>query len=148
LKHLVLHYGDGGFDLLVPLALTVLIELRRFNELDLGKLSVREQIAEALKRSGVKSPKPLLDGALDRNSLVLLFDGLDEVSSDRRKAVAVKIADFLEEQGRCRAVITCRTQVYDQEFDTICDEIFEIEEFGDAQIRQFLESWQGQMPEG
>ena len=148
LKHLMLHYSEGGFDRPVPWVLTVLVELRRFNEPDLDEVSIREQILEALKRSSVKSPKPLLDGAIDRNSLILLFDGLDEVNSDRRKAVAEKVADFLEEQGQCRAAITCRTQVYDHEFDTLCEGIFEIEEFGDAQIRQFLESWHNQMPEG
>jgi hypothetical protein len=51
LKHLMLHYGDGGFELQVPSALTVLIELRRFNELDLANLSVQEQILDALKRN-------------------------------------------------------------------------------------------------
>jgi hypothetical protein len=148
LKHLMLHYSDGGFDRVIPWALAILIELRRINEVDLANIDIREQLLEALKRGGVKSPEPLLDGGLARRSVMLLLDGLDEVNTDRRKLVAQKITDFLDKNDECRAVITCRTQVYDQEFDTVSEKRFEIEEFRDAQIRQFLESWQDQMPEG
>jgi hypothetical protein len=151
-KRLMLHYGEGGFARFARSPLAVLIELRRFNELDLDEFSVREQILEELKRSVVKSPEPLLDGAIDRNSLILLFDGLDEVDSDRRKNIGDKIAGFLEQHVGCGVVITCRTQVYDheldREFDKVCETVLEIQEFGDAQIRQFLDSWQDQMPEG
>ena len=81
---------------------------------------------------------------------MLLFDGLDEVNSSVRKQVVQVIKDLLNNHKykQCRAIITCRTAVYQNEFAEVVNQTLEIIEFSDQQIRGFLQSWSSQMPPG
>jgi hypothetical protein len=87
-----------------------------------------------------------LEQALERGRVVLLLDGLDEVNTEKRPAVVKRIKDFLDTCEKCRVVITCRTQVYQGEFDGVVKQTLEVMEFTDAQIQQFLRPWQVEMP--
>ena len=83
---------------------------------------------------------------LKNGTLMLLFDGLDEVNTKERQRVVKQINDLLETNNKCRAIITCRTAVYHHEFAEKTEQTLEIVEFSDQQIQQFLQPWQKDMP--
>ena len=76
--------------------------------------------------------------------LLLLLDGLDEVSGSRRDDVVKYLQAFLKQYKHCRVIITCRTQVYiegGKKFDHCVDKTLEVKLFNDQQIRRFLYAW-------
>ncbi|MDD4905055.1 MAG: hypothetical protein PHD39_02690 [Methylobacter tundripaludum] len=87
-----------------------------------------------------------VEQALDKGELLLLFDGLDEVSYSERGRVVNAIKDLLANHPDCPVVITCRRAVYQNEFFDVVDETLLVKEFADAQIRQFLNAWAPDMP--
>jgi len=84
--------------------------------------------------------------SLARGTLMLLFDGLDEVDSQARQRVVQQIRDLMDTHGKCRVIITCRAAVYDNEFYDVVDKTLEIVESNDQQVQQFLSAWQDEMP--
>ncbi|MFM7439013.1 MAG: NACHT domain-containing protein, partial [Snowella sp.] len=78
---------------------------------------------------------------------MLLLDGLDKLNSNDRPQVVKRIKDFLDTDGeKCRVIITCRTQVYNQEFNQEADQVLDVVEFSDQQIRRFLGAWKSEIP--
>jgi energy-coupling factor transporter ATP-binding protein EcfA2 len=129
----------GDRDRTIP----VLVELNRFNE---GATSVFDTVVDILRLNDFPRAENFVRAALERGDLFLLFDGLDEVNTDRRDLVAQSITDFLDEHEKCRAMITCRNQVYRNEFAALVDDTLEVVEFDDFQIRRLLTSWQPYLP--
>jgi hypothetical protein len=75
---------------------------------------------------------------------LLLFDGLDEVSTNERNLLTQYLQRFLDHYREPRVVITCRTQVYQHAgfpFKQYVDQTLEVDEFSDQQIRRFLQPW-------
>ncbi|MFN5751723.1 MAG: NACHT domain-containing protein, partial [Pseudanabaena sp.] len=77
--------------------------------------------------------------------MLLLFDGLDEVNSSERPEVVQRIKDLIDQCSKCRVLITCRTQVYKNEFSEVVDGTLEVVEFTDQEIQNFLQPWQSSM---
>ena len=121
----------------------ILVELYRFSSNE--KMEVKDQLVEALKRNGFPNSERFISQSLKNNRLLLLLDGLDEVSSDERDQVVGKINDFLETYKKCPVIITCRTAVYRGEFNKSVEQTLEVVEFSDQQIRDFLGSWKPDM---
>ena len=140
LRYLALNYGTGKLRL-VDEPIVVLLELHRLS----GGTDITSELVEALARSNFPNGKKFLEQALKKGQLVLLLDGLDEVNSSDRPEVEQRIKDFLKKYP-CRVVITCRTRVYQNEFDNVVDQTLEVIEFTDAQIQQFLRPWKDKMP--
>lgn len=145
IKNLALSYAEGRMVDLPPQSIPILLELNRLNE---GDRPLRDHLVEILDLNGFPHGERFIDRGLEEGTLVLLFDGLDEVNSARREAVVGKIKDLLEKHKGCRGVITCRSAVYRDEFFQAVDQTLEIAEFQDQQIRNFLSSWKSSMPEG
>ena len=147
LNNIVLSYSTGRLHtLLVNRPLPVLLELHRINNPDLTPNQLIEALVEAFKRNDFPTAERFIEQSLKSGKLLLLLDGLDEVSREARVIVTRRINDLLRQYNNCRAIITCRTQVYCGEFDAIADQTLEIVEFSDQQIRRFLESWKQKMP--
>ena len=106
----------------------------------------RDQLDE-FERNGFPNAARFVQHNLKQGRLMLLFDGFDEVNQQERPGIVTKIEHFLQTYRGCRAAITCRTAVYKNEFQQITDQKLEILEFTDQQIRQFLLSWEKDMPE-
>ncbi|MBE9031754.1 AAA family ATPase [filamentous cyanobacterium LEGE 11480] len=141
LRYLALNYGLERLQL-ANNPVVVLLELHRLA----GGAEILPQLVEALKRGDFPNGEAFLKQALQSGKLVLLLDGLDEVSSNDRTRVVRHLRDFLDVYGKCGTVITCRTPVYQGEFDLITEQTLEVEAFTDAQIQQFLRPWQRQTP--
>ncbi|HEX6045484.1 MAG TPA: NACHT domain-containing protein, partial [Pyrinomonadaceae bacterium] len=123
----------------------VLIDLRRFNE---GEQSLVDHLIATLAVNDFPNAANYIDASLNDGTLLLLFDGLDEVANlrqgtgpTRRECVVREIIDLLDEHEDCPAIITCRTAVYRRDFDDIAERTLEIVEFSDQQIQNFLMSW-------
>lgn len=149
LKHLALTYGEKGRLINLPeKPVPVLVELHELTDsaLDLEKLE--QHLVQVLDRHNFPKAKRFVSESLKQGKLLLLFDGLDEVNSNVRPQVVQAIKNLLQKDQyrKCPALITCRTAVYNDEFNNLVDQTLEIVEFNDRQIRLFLKSWASQMP--
>lgn len=145
LKQLALTYARGERGHVPGRPIPVLLELNRLND-SAGPLF--DELAEVLKGNRFPHPGGFLKANLARGRLILLFDGLDEVNSEKRQSVAKGIRDLLDQYPECRAVVTCRRAVYREELGDWPDRKLDIAEFSDQQIHRFLGSWQRDMPAG
>jgi hypothetical protein len=151
LRHVAFSYGKGNLMGLENRPVPVLLELRRLNDADLTEDKLIEAIVEAFKRNRFPKAERFVRHSLEQGKLMLLLDGLDEVNNKVRLALAQKISDLLQsldkKQG-CRLIVTCRTAVYNNEFVGEIDQMLEVVEFTDQQIRRFLEAWKNEIPVG
>lgn len=141
LKSLALNYANRPWDIpQQPVA--IFFELNRLSD---TKLTIEQQLVKALERDDFPNGTNFVEQGLKQGMIMLLFDGLDEVNSTDRPNVVRRLQDFIDQYDQCRVAITCRTQVYKQEFDTQLDQTVEVVEFNDQQIRNFLHPWKRTM---
>lgn len=145
LKHVALSYADGKFTHLPDRPIPILLELNRLND---SSRTVEEHLVDSLYQNDFHKARNFVDLGLAGGTLMLLFDGLDEVNRSRREPVVQAISDLLLKYPMCRAIITCRTAVYRNEFTEATDQTLEIVEFTDQQVHSFLSAWQPYMPAG
>ncbi len=145
LRHIALRYALENLPEFPEQPIPVLLELHRLSNSD---KSLQYLFVDALGRDDFPRAEKFVDHSLESNNLLLLLDGLDEVTSGERQRVIGQIKDLLDKHPKCRAIITCRTAVYRGEFNNVVGETLEIVEFSDQQIEQFLTSWQKDMKEG
>jgi hypothetical protein len=138
LRHIALTYARRRQSKLYRDQVPILVELNRLND---PVVSLRSEISRELSTKGFPKPDYFLSRGLERGSLLLLLDGLDEISGARRPDVVRQIRDLAEDFPAVRLVVSCRTQVYNGELDTVVDRTLEIQSFTDQQIRSFLRSW-------
>ena len=143
MKSIVVAYSDGRLEQNLGFAIPILLELNRLN---LSDASIEEHLVEMLRLNDFPNGENFVKLGLKEGFLMLLFDGLDEVNSQQKEAVVGKITDLLDAYRKCSAIITCRTAVYNGEFDNAVERTLDIVEFSDQQIRRFLISWREDMP--
>ena len=143
LKNISLTYAQEELNHFDDHTIPVLLELHRLND---ASLSLFDQLKNVLDRNDFPHADAFITNGLKRGSLLLLFDGLDEVNSDRRNDVVLEIKDLLDQYSDCRSLITCRLTVYKGEFDEKAEQKLEIVEFNDEQIQRFLNSWHNELP--
>jgi len=139
LKQFALSFSMIGKSRTANSVLPVFLELHRLNETD---ISIQEQLEKAFERFNFPNARKFINRGLERNSFLLLLDGLDEVSDENRPTVVQALRDFLTTYSDCRYVITCRTAVYSGEFDDITSQSLDVVEFSDQQIWRFLRAWE------
>lgn len=145
LRHLALMYARKGLNDFPHQPVPVLLELNRLKD---SSASLFDQLTKILELNDFPKADGFVKAALKRGQLLLLLDGLDEVSTQAREHVVAQIKDMLTEHHEIHTVITCRTQVYHDEFADLVDHKLEIVEFSDQQIQRFLTAWEPDMPEG
>lgn len=142
LKHMAWSYGQGKLEWLLDRPVVVLLELYRLSDASLDETALIQALVKAFDRNHFYNAEPFVRQMLKSGTLMLLLDGLDEVSSDIRQSVVQALRDFLKKYDKCRVVITCRTAIYNDEFTDIADRKLEVVEFTDQQIQQFLRAWE------
>ena len=122
------------------------IELRRLTEdrrlyPDYNFLSYATRVL--LGREGVAINPQMFKELLERRTMLLLFDGLDEVATvDERKRLVEEIEYFALCYPGNRIIVTSRPVGY--ELTRFSDQWFshaQVQEFNDEQIWQFLQRW-------
>ena len=119
-----------------------MLELHRLSD---RTKSINQYLVEALERDDFPKADRFVAQGLKNGTLILLFDGLDEVNSSERPEVVRRIKDLIDQCSKCRVLITCRTQVYKNEFSEFVDGTLEVVEFTDQEIQNFLQPWQSSM---
>jgi len=143
LKHITLSYAEGNLPQLPKQPVVILMEIGHLRQDDL-----LDDLVKELDKKDFPNARNFVEIGLVQGTLMLLFDGLDEVTSEGRQIVVNKISELLDRYYRCRVVITCRKAVYHNEFATKTDQTLEIDSFRDDEIQQFLQPWQQDMPPG
>lgn len=144
LRSLLLSYADGLFATLDNNFIPVLVELNRLND---PATNLQNLIEESFARYGFPRSAHFVRWSLDHDGLMLLLDGLDEVNTKDRARVARAVNDFVQ-QHHPQVVVTCRTQVYRDEFSGVMDKTLEISEFLDTDILRLLKAWGPRMQQG
>jgi len=146
LKYFAFTYAEKRVSELQNQPVPILFELHNLNEK--LELSLEQHLIEEMRRYEFPSADSFVQHNLQSGSIMLLLDGLDEVNSNARVAAVKKIRELLQQRRECRAIITCRNAVYNEEFADIVDQTLEVDEFADQQIRRFLRPWGQYMPSG
>jgi energy-coupling factor transporter ATP-binding protein EcfA2 len=143
LKHILLSFVSGKLSRVSNHPVPILLELNRMNNSD---KSLFKELIDVLSRNNFPNGRNFIQYGLEQGTLVLLMDGLDEVNFQERSRVVQEIKDISHQYSKCRMIVTCRKAVYNGELDDITDQTLEIVEFDDRQIRQFMSSWEKDMP--
>ena len=83
-----------------------------------------------------------LETHLDQGSLLLIFDGLDEVPVAARSAVRATVADVSRQYPKLRRlIVTCRSRSYTPESELPGFQAHTLAPLTLAQIKQFVQAW-------
>ncbi|MEQ9237969.1 NACHT domain-containing protein [Coleofasciculus sp. E2-BRE-01] len=113
----------------------VLIKLREFVE-------DGREVAYSLERY-LEQCWRLLDAetqlVFDRGRVLVLLDGLDEVTGEDGKNITKQIKRFARAYPQVQVIVTCRTQSQESRFERF--DYVEVADFNEAQVRAFAQHW-------
>lgn len=145
LKHVALACAEHRLPAALGQPIPVLIELHRLAD---PKATIAGEIVAEFGRMGFPHAESFVAHNLDRGSLLLLLDGLDELTPAQRNQAARHITDLIREHTQLRVVVTCRVAVYKGELDDIAEHKLELVDFNDQQIQRYLRTWAPSLPPG
>lgn len=140
LQRLALHSADPRLSEIANESLPVLLELHRMNG---APIPLRKMLAHKLSFQKVNGADALINRGLSEGTLLLLLDGLDELSQFDRSHVLVDIKTLLGRFPDVRCVITCRKSAYQNELRGVVDATGELMGFDNDDIGSFIENWGG-----
>jgi hypothetical protein len=144
LRKVALELAESGFRRLPDANIPIVLPLHRLGS---SEKSLNDHIVELLERNRFPRGTQFVGKALENGWLFLLLDGLDEVSEQGRPAIVQKIKDFIQKYRDCRYALTCRSAVYQEDFADTLTDCFDILEFTDQQIWNFLHGWDKDLPQ-
>ncbi|MEM7063874.1 MAG: NACHT domain-containing protein [Cyanobacteria bacterium P01_B01_bin.77] len=112
------------------------IDLKKFTE---ESLSFQTYIANELKTFDFPESAEITEKALKKGRFLILFDGLDEVSSSGRHQVLNNIETFVGRHEKNRYVISCRAAAYRCPSPSFRE--ITLAGNGQEQIKQFIYNW-------
>jgi hypothetical protein len=127
---------------LVPVSIELhrLAESRRHHPDEAFLSSVIEVL---VRRNGIEVDSRMFERLLHEQSMLLLFDGLDEIAMlSERKALVAEVEAFARYYPGNHMLVTSRPDGY--ELTPFSHNVFlhtEVQAFDDEQIQQFLERW-------
>ncbi|MDA0241992.1 MAG: SUMF1/EgtB/PvdO family nonheme iron enzyme [Chloroflexi bacterium] len=142
----------------LPLLLTLRDLPPRLRKIPLSKAITeheREQLRRAvfaqwqadIERHNGRTFADQLPALVADGHVLLIFDGLDEVPEESRRAVREAIQSVIHPQIE-RVIVTCRTRSYTGEAELPHFATYTLAPFSEAKIRQFVAAWyiaQGQL---
>lgn len=137
LQHLAIQCSRGEF---AADQVPIFIALREFAETSRhqGEFSLFHTIHQTLLTDGVTDPAQL-ETLLQEGRMLLLLDGMDEVTSPDMNAVIREIRAFSDKYHRNRYVVSCRTAAQKLTLRGFTN--VEIAPFTQAQIATFAQKW-------
>jgi energy-coupling factor transporter ATP-binding protein EcfA2 len=111
------------------------VELRRLGS---GRTSVMEALLRELEGAQLPNAEQFLRTALSSGKCFVLFDGLDEVVSERQDVIQ-QLIDISDTYAANKWIITCREAAYESWFDKFVD--VELIDFGPEQVGDFVRKW-------
>ena len=137
LQHLAVQCNQGEF---VPEQVPIFILLREFAAVAKRQndISLFDYIHQTLVRSGLTDPAQL-ERLLIEGRVLVLMDGLDEVTNQDISATIREIRGFSNKYHRNRFVVSCRTAAQELTLHGFTD--VEIAPFSTVQITTFAQKW-------
>lgn len=120
----------------------VFLELKRFTEKD---INIETLITQEFKTCGYPHPKEMTNAALESGTLLVLFDGLDEVPRANVANVIDKIGVFVDQYSQNRFIASCRIAAYTGGFTRFTE--VEMADFDDFQIQAYIKKWFDSTPD-
>ena len=120
----------------------VFLELKRFTEKD---INIETLITKEFKTCGYPHPNEMTNAALESGTLLVLFDGLDEVPRANVANVIGKIGDFVDQYSQNRFIASCRIAAYTGGFTRFTE--VEMADFDDFQIQAYIKKWFDSTPD-
>lgn len=114
----------------------VLIELKRW---DREEIDLVDKIQLELENCGFESANVLTQTLLSKGGMLILLDGLDEITSSNLNRAITQIQNFVNKYKKNRFIISCRTAAYKGGFNNLTN--VEMADFDDEQIQQFINNW-------
>ena len=134
LKYLALQAID---DLLAEKRVPIFIGLKDWS--DYGK-PLEEYVINQFEICGFPDSKSFVEKLLLGGNCLILFDGLDEVSSNIEDTIG-KIRPLLFKYSANKFIISCRIAAYNNWFENFSD--VEIADFSDKEVESFVNKWFG-----
>ncbi|MBV7339771.1 SUMF1/EgtB/PvdO family nonheme iron enzyme [Chloroflexi bacterium TSY] len=143
---------DGWEQPLLPLVITLhelLPSLTQLNLMDSTFADTSEAFVSAfshcwqtqLEQWRAQPFSPIVEDALESGTVLLIFDGLDEVPEARRSLIRDLVHAILMEYPKLRQIIvTCRIRSYESDLLPRF-KILRLARFSDEKIRDFIEGW-------
>jgi tetratricopeptide (TPR) repeat protein len=119
----------------------VFLELRKYRGDNLFGVDLQEKIAEEFQHCGLPEYQACTEKLLEQGQLLILFDGLDEMSTELLGQTIAAIKNLVDRYPKNRFIVSCRTAAYRffQDFNRFID--VEIANFDRQQIHHFIDSW-------
>ena len=116
----------------------IFVSLKEWTDSNVDLLSF---IVQRFDICGFPAAQSFVEELLKSGSAIVLFDGLDEVSTEggARDKEARAITNFVEKYDRAQCLITCRIAANDYSFQPFS--YVEIADFNEKQIRTFVSNW-------
>lgn len=118
----------------------VMLELKQF---DGEQVDIQAAIAQEFSNVGFDFSAEFVEEALKQGKLLILLDGLDEVSKANQDRVHQAIQDFVSRYSQKhqsnRFIASCRIAAFRSGFTGFTD--IELADFDDEQIQQFIKNW-------
>jgi len=121
-----------------PECFPVYIELRRFKH---EPIDIHRALVQEFDACGLPEANAFITICLSEGRLLLLFDGVDEVPTDKLDSVIQHVTDFADKHTNNRFITSCRTAFYKTFFRKFVD--VELTAFDDRQIERFVSGWFG-----
>lgn len=118
--------------------LPIFVELRKF---DSEKEELLTHLIETFKNHDFPNATNFIMRYLKQGKLLVLLDGLDEVSEEKMPNLIDKIREFADLYSNIRLIVTSRIAAYDRQLDDLSDSTVVLSQFNDIQITTFLRYW-------
>lgn len=138
-------YAEGPSNGILQKTTPVLVQLYK---LSAGNRSLQQLVVDSFAANDFPDSKAFVLKSLWEGKLLLLLDGLDEVSFSKHDEAVDQIRGLLVAYPQTRAVITSRTATYRDEFRDLVDATCTILDLDDLRIQRFLKAWEPRMPQG
>ena len=99
--------------------------------------NIREGILNILSQYNYKLDIDGINNLINSGRLIIFFDGLDEVKQDSYHKCISELKDLLIYNQNSKYIITCRSNRYNKEFESMMIEL-ELEELNEIDIRRYL----------
>mgnify|MGYP002783558110 FL=1 len=117
--------------------LPVYIELRSLG--GIPRKTVLDALAHEFSIAGFFEARRFVQDAMACGKLLVLLDGLDEVSPAILRRIVVEISDLVDQYPRNRYVTSCRTKFYEGDFHRFKDAV--VLDFNEDQVKKFITNW-------
>jgi len=113
-----------------------------FSDYKNSKFNLEKSIKISLKSRGFhKNINNFIKNHLYSGKILVLIDGLDELGTNDRTKAAHCLNNFLKTYPMVSSIVTCRSAIYNGQFDDVSSLQIEMADFSPIDIKLFIQNW-------